>query len=70
MRVPVTVCILGALGTLFGGWLVGRWCLGLALIAEGALAVWWAVFQFDDGQEPQAHEVPALEQVLNRARAS
>ena len=65
----VTVCVLGAVGALVGGWLVARWCLGLVLIAEAGCAVWWAVFAHDF---PAAQQVPqqTLAEVLERARLS
>jgi hypothetical protein len=73
VRTSVTACVLGALGGLVGGWLVGRWCLGLVLIAESGTAVWWGVFGHDDGAVAP-RRVPgqgtALEQVLERARLS
>jgi len=69
MRMSITVCILGAVAALAGGWLVGRWCLGAVLIAEGGLAVGWALFH-DFPARPAKPSVSALEQVFERARAS
>ena len=73
MRTSIVACLLGALGALFGGWLVARWCLGLVVIAESGLLIFWAV-QRDDGQAPAVPAVPGqghtLAEVLERARAS
>jgi hypothetical protein len=70
MRWSVAAVVLGALCALLGGWLVAKWALGLVLIAEGALAVWWGVFVHDDGQPAARAPGTALEQVFDRARAS
>jgi len=63
------VSLLGVLG---GGWLTGRLGFGLCVIADSvALAVW--ALSRDDGQgraEPGVHEVPTLQQVLERARSA
>jgi hypothetical protein len=71
VRLSVTVVVLGGVAALFGGWLVGRWCLGVVLIAESVLAVWWGVFAHYDGAAragPVAGAPPTLAQVLERAR--
>jgi hypothetical protein len=69
VRVSVTAVVLGALGALAGGWLVGRWCLGLVLIAEGGCAVFWSL-SHDFQPRPARPSATALEQVFDRARAS
>ena len=73
MRTSVTVCVLGAVGALVGGWLVGRWCLGVVLIAESAAAIGWGVFGHDF-PGPVAREIPGqgstLAQILERSRVS
>jgi len=69
VRASVTVALLGAVAALAGGWLVGRWCLGLVLIAEGACAVYWAL-RHDFPERPARPSVTALERVLERSRAS
>jgi hypothetical protein len=73
MRTSAVACVLGALVALFGGFLVGVWCLGLVLIAEGALVVAWGVLR-DDGTGPASLPRPGqggtLAEVLERARAS
>jgi len=69
MRASVTVALLGAVAALAGGWLVGRWCLGLVLIVEGGCAVAWALAR--DYQPRQVRpSVSALERVFERSRAS
>jgi hypothetical protein len=73
MRTSIAACVLGALCALAGGFLVGAWCLGLVLIAEGALLAAWGVLR-DDGKGPVSLPRPGqgatLAEVLERARAS
>ena len=73
MRTSIAACVLGALCALAGGYLVGVWCLGLVLIAEGGLLAAWGVLR-DDGKGPVALPRPGqgatLAEVLERARAS
>jgi hypothetical protein len=45
----VLLVVAGLAGALGGGALIGRWCLGLVLLAESAGAV-WAGLNRDDGQ--------------------
>ena len=72
MRASIAACVLGALCALVGGFLVGVWCLGVVLIAEGAAAVAWGLLR-DDGRGP-AVAVSALgrggtlAEILERAR--
>jgi len=42
----------GCLGALAGGDLIGRWCMGLVLIAESAGAIWLGLNQEDGGELP------------------
>jgi len=73
MRASIAACVLGALCALTGGFLVGVWCLGVVLIAEGALLAAWGVLR-DDGRGPVSLPRPGqgatLAEVLERARAS
>ena len=73
MRTSIAACVLGALCALTGGFLVGVWCLGVVLIAEGALLAAWGVLR-DDGRGPASLPRPGqgatLAEVLERARAS
>jgi hypothetical protein len=45
----VLLVVAGLAGALGGGALIGRWCLGLVLLAESAGAV-WAGLNRDDGE--------------------
>jgi hypothetical protein len=47
--VSAALVLAGLGGALAGGALIGRWCLGLVLLAESAGAV-WAGLNRDDGQ--------------------
>jgi hypothetical protein len=73
MRTSIAACVLGALCALVGGFLVGVWCLGVVLIAEGALLAAWGIWR-DDGKGPVSLPRPGqgatLAEVLERARAS
>ena len=73
MRASIAACVLGALLALLGGFLVGVWCLGVVLIAEGGLLAAWGVLR-DDGRGPVSLPRPGqgatLAEVLERARAS
>ena len=73
MRTSIAACVLGALCALVGGFLVGVWCLGVVLIAEGALLAAWGIWR-DDGQGlvslPRPGQGATLAEVLERARAS
>ena len=73
MRTSIAACVLGALCALVGGFLVGVWCLGVVLIAEGGLLAAWGVLR-DDGRGPVSLPRPGqgatLAEVLERARAS
>jgi hypothetical protein len=46
--VSVLLVVAGLAGALGGGWLIGRWCLGLVLLAESGGAVWFGLMR-DDG---------------------
>ena len=70
-RWPLVACALGALGALGGGWLVGRWCFGVVLIALSTCAIAWGLLA-DDGRErvqapPQALTVA---EILRKAERS
>jgi hypothetical protein len=72
MRQSVFLLLLSLAGVLGGGWLIGRWALGLAIVADSVAVGVYALLR-DDGRgrgEPSVHEVPTLAQVLERARAS
>ena len=45
----VLLVVAGLAGALGGGALIGRWCLGLVLLAESAGAVWFGLNR-DDGE--------------------
>lgn len=47
--VSVFLVVAGLAGALGGGALIGRWCLGLVLLAESAGAVWFGLNR-DDGE--------------------
>lgn len=44
----VALVVAGLAGALGGGALIGRWCLGLVLLAESCGAVWFGLMR-DDG---------------------
>jgi len=70
MRLPVVLLLCSLAGILGGAFLIGRWALGVAIVADSVAVGVWALFH-DDGQgrgEPSVHEVPTLAGVLERAR--
>jgi hypothetical protein len=46
--VSAALVLAGLAGALGGGALIGRWCLGLVLLAESAGAIWFGLMR-DDG---------------------
>lgn len=72
MRVSVLACALGAVGALGGGYLIGRWCLGLMLILLSVTAVCYGLLREAGGKQPAEQaavpQVHSLGDVLERAR--
>jgi hypothetical protein len=63
----VLLVVAGLAGALGGGALVGRWCLGVVLIAESAGAVWVGLNR-DDGQPAAVRGARTVGQVLEDER--
>ncbi len=63
----VLLVVAGLAGALGGGALVGRWCLGVVLIAESAGAVWVGLNR-DDGQPAPARGARTVAEVLEDHR--
>jgi hypothetical protein len=63
----VLLVVAGLAGALGGGALVGRWCLGLVLIAESAGAVWVGLCR-DDGQPTAVRGARTVAEVLEQHR--
>jgi hypothetical protein len=72
MRLSAVLLLVSLLGALAGGWLIGRWALGAAIVADSVAVGVWALFHDDGCEEPQVHAVPGstLQQVFDKARAS
>jgi hypothetical protein len=51
--ISALLVIAGLGGALGGGWLVGRWCLGLVLIIESAGALWLGLMREDGTALPR-----------------
>ena len=71
MRLSGCLLLVSLAGVIGGAWLIGTWMVGLAIMADSLLVGLWALFRYDDGtgrQEPGVHEVPTLENILERAR--
>ena len=69
MRLSVILLGVSLLGVLAGGWLTGRLGFGLCVIADSLAVGAWALLRDDGGRvAPGVHEVPALENILDRAR--
>lgn len=71
MRLSAVLLCLSLLGVLGGAVLIGRWAVGVAIVADSVAVGVWALCR-DDGRdrpEPSVHEVPpTLAGVLERAR--
>ena len=71
MRLSVVLLLLALAGILGGGALIGLPALGGCLIFDSLCVGAWALLRDDGkGAKPQAHQVPTLHDVLERARAS
>jgi hypothetical protein len=57
----------GACGALAGGWLIGRWCLGLVAIAESAGLIYVALMR-DDGKTMPLRGARTVAEVLDDER--
>jgi hypothetical protein len=69
MRLSVVLLVVSLAGVLAGGWLIGRWALGLAVIVDSAAVAVYALRRdYDDRPRPSVHDVPTLAQVLEKAR--
>ena len=60
--------VAGLLGALGGGALIGRWCLGLVLLAESAGAVWFGLMRDDGSALPRHGERTPLEAAREHMR--
>ena len=75
MRLSVLLLCLSLVGVAAGGWLIGRWALGVAVIFDSLCVGVWALLR-DDGHGEAAGravvgQVPVhLGEVFDRARAS
>ena len=69
MRLSVVLLLLSLAGVLGGAALCGTLALGLAIIADSVAVGVYALLR-DDGRRPlpSVHEVPTLENILERAR--
>ena len=66
--ISAALVVAGLAGALGGGALIGRWCLGLVLLAESAGAVWMGL-QRDDGTSlPRPGERTPLEAAREHMR--
>jgi len=63
LAVSVCLVVIGGAGAVVGGWLVGRWCMGLVVIAESAGLVWVGLGR-DDGQARPVAGSRTVRQVL------
>jgi hypothetical protein len=75
MRLSVGLLLVSLLGVVAGGWLIGRWALGVAVIFDSLCVGGWALLRDDGRGEPAGRavvgQVPVrLGEVLDRARAS
>lgn len=70
MKVSIILLVSAMLGVIGGAALIGRWAIGLALIAD-SIALAGIALMRDDGRRPEVQpSVTSLEDVLERARRS
>lgn len=68
MRVSFAACALGAAGALGGGWIVGRWCVGLVLILLSVSAITWGLLRDDGrGEKPQEPQALTVAEILRKS---
>lgn len=70
MRLSVILLLAALAGVLGGGALIGLPALGGCLIFDSLCIGAWGLLRDDGRARPQAHQVPTLRDVLERARAS
>ena len=69
MRLSACLLVLSLAGIVAGGYLIGRWALGAAIVADSVAVGAWALLRDAEGRaEPSVHEVATLENILERAR--
>jgi hypothetical protein len=69
VRLSATLLIVSLLGVLAGGWLIGRWALGAAIVADSVAVGVWALCRDDGQDEPQPQVQPStLAGILEKAR--
>jgi hypothetical protein len=66
-RSPTLLVLLGGVGALAGGYLIGRWCLGLVLIAESVGLIWLGLNQ-EDGADIPVRGARTAQQILDDER--
>lgn len=66
-RSSLLLVLAGGLGALGGGYLIGRWCLGLVLIGESVFAMYIGLNR-DDGADLPIRGARTVEQVLDDER--
>ena len=72
MRLSAVLLLCSLAGIIGGAWLIGMWCVGLAVIADSIAVGVFAWFR-DDGKHAasvhQIHGVPTLQDILDREQA-
>jgi hypothetical protein len=69
MRQSVVLLLCSLAGIMGGAALIGLWALGLAIVADSVAVGVYALLREDSGRAaPSVHQVPNLQQVLERAR--
>jgi hypothetical protein len=69
MRLSAFLLLLSLAVVLGGAFLIGRWALGVAVVADSVAVGVYALLR-DDGSRPapQVHGAPTLHDVLEKAR--
>lgn len=69
MRLSACLLVLSLAGIVAGGFLIGRWALGAAIVADSVAVGAWALLRDAESRpEPSVRELPTLGSILERAR--
>jgi hypothetical protein len=69
MRLSAVLLVASLLGVLGGAFLIGRWAVGVAIVADSVAVGVWALCRDDDREEPPQVRGPrTLQDVLDEAR--
>ena len=57
--ISLGLMLAGLAGALAGGWLIGRWCMGLVLVLESAGLMWLGLMREESGKRERGQQLAA-----------